>query len=107
MIAEATFKRKKTYAESNLTDYWRDFWNSETGNCFAFNDIPNMETIQSQIPGPNGGLSMELKVEEDAYISNIGRDIGARFVDLDSSGIFNKLFRLTLYFGRLLVGSPT
>ena len=79
MIADATFKKKRMYDGKNLSRYWRSYWNSEMGNCYGFNDQSKLETIKSQIPGPNGGLSLELNVEENEYLPTLSRDIGARF----------------------------
>lgn len=53
--------------------------NTKYGNCFTFNSKDNgREILTSDYAGPLMGLSLELNIEQDQYVSSLSNEAGVR-----------------------------
>ncbi|KAJ7385393.1 hypothetical protein OS493_016475 [Desmophyllum pertusum] len=68
------------YATPNL---WTQFWHHKYGNCFTYNRGKDdhdrkTEVMTSSIPGHEGGLTLELNIEQSEYISQLSQEAGVQ-----------------------------
>ncbi|PFX34954.1 Acid-sensing ion channel 2 [Stylophora pistillata] len=82
MILNCKFHRRECLdRHADMRKYWTQFWHTRYGNCYSFNKgvdkngtyTPLMTSAQTGL-----GLTLEINIEQDEYISQLSQEAGVR-----------------------------
>nr|XP_058963582.1 amiloride-sensitive sodium channel subunit beta-like [Pocillopora verrucosa] len=67
----------------NKQHLWIQFWHHKYGNCYTFNRGTNehnerTEVMTSSLPGHEGGLTLDINIEQYEYIDLLSQEAGVR-----------------------------